>query len=114
MIAATHHEWWNGSGYPSGLAGEHIPIVGRVVAVADVFDALTHERPYKPAWPVEQAIARIKRAAGSQFDPRVVAAFIEVHADTVAPVLDGRTPGRDSHRVSLASNSRHQLAAAQH
>jgi HD-GYP domain-containing protein (c-di-GMP phosphodiesterase class II) len=84
VIAATHHEWWNGTGYPSGLAGERIPIVGRVVAVADVFDALTHDRPYKQAWPVERAVARIKRASGSQFDPRVVEAFVAMHEDAVA------------------------------
>ncbi|HSZ13209.1 MAG TPA: HD-GYP domain-containing protein [Solirubrobacteraceae bacterium] len=88
VIAATHHEWWNGTGYPSGLAGERIPIVGRIVAVADVFDALTHARPYKPAWPVKQARARIERASGSQFDPRVVAAFLAVHAQ-VADSQDG-------------------------
>ncbi len=84
VIAATHHEWWDGSGYPSGLAGERIPIVGRVVAVADVFDALTHERPYKRAWPVAQALARIERASGSQFDPSVVSAFLTVHEDVLA------------------------------
>ena len=78
VIAATHHEWWNGTGYPSGLAGERIPIVGRIVAVADVFDALTHQRPYKPAWPVARAIARVKRGAGTQFDPRVVEAFLAI------------------------------------
>jgi response regulator RpfG family c-di-GMP phosphodiesterase len=76
VIAATHHEWWNGSGYPSGLTGERIPLVGRVVAVADVFDALTHARPYRSAWPVGQALARVERGSGSQFDPRVVAAFL--------------------------------------
>jgi PAS domain S-box-containing protein/putative nucleotidyltransferase with HDIG domain len=79
VVAATHHEWWDGSGYPSGLAGERIPLVGRVVAVADVFDALTHERPYKHAWPVAHAIARVRRASGTQFDPRVVAALLAVH-----------------------------------
>jgi HD-GYP domain-containing protein (c-di-GMP phosphodiesterase class II) len=83
VIAATHHERWNGSGYPSGLAGERIPIVGRIVAVADVFDALTHERAYKTASPVDQAIARIARGAGNEFDPRVVDAFLEVHAKAV-------------------------------
>jgi PAS domain S-box-containing protein len=81
VIAATHHEWWNGSGYPSGLAGERIPLVGRVVAVADVFDALTHDRPCKVAWPVEQATARIRRASGRQFDPRVVAAFVALQGE---------------------------------
>jgi HD domain len=83
VIAATHHEWWDGSGYPVGLAGERIPLVGRVVAVADVFDALTHERPYKAAWPVGQATARIKRGSGSQFDPRVVAAFLAIGKDAL-------------------------------
>ncbi len=81
VIAATHHEWWNGTGYPSGLAGERIPLVGRVVAVADVFDALTHERPYKSAWPPSQAIARIRSASGRQFDPAVVAAFLTLLRD---------------------------------
>jgi putative two-component system response regulator len=89
VIAATHHEWWNGTGYPSGLAGERIPIVGRIVAVADVFDALTHQRPYKPAWPVARAIARVKRGAGTQFDPRVVEAFLAVREEGVAPLANG-------------------------
>ena len=79
IIAATHHERWDGAGYPAGLAGEAIPLVGRVVAVADVYDALTHDRPYKSAWPREQAIAEIRRAAGSQFDPQVAAAFLATH-----------------------------------
>lgn len=77
-IAATHHEWWDGSGYPVGLADEGIPLLGRIVAVADAFDALTHDRPYKLAWPTEQAIARIERGAGTQFDPRVVEAFLSL------------------------------------
>jgi len=76
-IALTHHERWDGTGYPKGLKGEAIPIVGRIVAVADVFDALTHDRPYKPAWPVEQALAEIEQQAGYQFDPQVVEAFLE-------------------------------------
>ncbi len=87
VIAGTHHEWWNGAGYPDGLAGEDIPLVGRVVAVADVFDALTHDRPYKPAWPLDQATARIERASGTQFDPSVVAAFLDTRpaATTESP-----------------------------
>jgi len=84
VIAATHHECWDGTGYPAGLAGEAIPLVGRVVAVADTFDALTHDRPYKSAWPVDRAIAEIQRAAGSQFDPRVVTAFLAMHKDSTA------------------------------
>lgn len=78
VIAESHHERWDGTGYPNRLAREAIPLVGRVVAVADVFDALTHDRPYKSAWPVEQAVAEIQSAAGSQFDPRVVAAFVTI------------------------------------
>jgi PAS domain S-box-containing protein/putative nucleotidyltransferase with HDIG domain len=84
VIAESHHERWDGAGYPNGLAAEEIPLVGRIVAVADVFDALTHDRPYKSAWPTEQAIAEIRRGARSQFDPRVVAAFLAVRADAGA------------------------------
>lgn len=75
-IAASHHERWDGSGYPARLRGERIPLAGRIVAVADVFDALTHDRPYKQAWPAERALEEIGRLAGEQFDPRVVAAFL--------------------------------------
>jgi PAS domain S-box-containing protein/putative nucleotidyltransferase with HDIG domain len=92
VIAATHHEWWNGSGYPKGLAGERIPLVGRVVAVADVFDALTHERPYMPAWSVKQAIARIERSSGTQFDPRVVEAFLAVYEEAQLTSVEGSEP----------------------
>ena len=74
-IALTHHEWWDGSGYPRGMKGNEIPLSGRIVALADVFDALTHTRPYKPAWPVADAVAEIRRLSGRQFDPEVVAAF---------------------------------------
>ena len=79
VIAASHHERWDGTGYPRGLAREEIPLVGRVVAVADVFDALTHGRPYKLEWSVARAIAEIRRESGSQFDPRVVDAFLAEH-----------------------------------
>ena len=74
-IARSHHEWWDGTGYPSGFRGEEISLFGRIVAVADVFDALTHERPYKPAWPVDEAAKEIRRLRGLQFDPQVVDAF---------------------------------------
>ena len=76
-IAFSHHERWDGSGY-AGLTGEQIPLAGRIVAVADVFDALTQKRPYKPAWPVEEAVAEIERQRARQFDPNVVAAFLRV------------------------------------
>lgn len=80
-IAMTHHERWDGTGYPRGLAGEAIPLVGRIVAVADVFDALTHVRPYKPAWSIEEALLELQRNSGSQFDPRVVEAALKVFSD---------------------------------
>ena len=76
LIALTHHERWDGSGYPAGLKGEDIPIEGRIVSIADVFDALSHDRPYKKAWPLEEAVAEIERSAGRQFDPEVAAAFL--------------------------------------
>lgn len=75
QIALTHHERWDGNGYSVGLRREEIPLVGRIVAVADVFDALTHERPYKRAWPLAEAIAEIEGQRGRQFDPDVVEAF---------------------------------------
>jgi len=83
-IALTHHEKWNGAGYPQGLKEEDIPIEGRILAVADVFDALTHERPYKAAWPLEDAIEEIRRSSGTHFDPEVVEAFLTLsHAEYV-------------------------------
>lgn len=78
VIALTHHERWDGTGYPRGLRGEAIPLVGRIVAVADAFDALTNTRPYKQAWPVEEAVALLRREAGRQFDPRLVPKLIEM------------------------------------
>lgn len=76
-IALTHHEKWDGSGYPAGLSGEDIPQEGRIVAVADVFDALTSIRPYKKGWPLDKAVAYIKDNAGTHFDPAIVARFEE-------------------------------------
>jgi len=77
-IALTHHERWDGTGYPGGLAGNSIPREGRLVAIADAFDALTHERPYKKAWPMEQVVEEIKSQSGRQFDPEFVAAFLRL------------------------------------
>lgn len=88
-IALTHHERWDGTGYPHGRAGEAIPLSGRIAAVADVFDALTHDRPYKRAWSVPEAVAEIERTAGEHFDPRVVEAFTALdHHRLVGPVED--------------------------
>lgn len=78
QIALTHHEKWDGSGYPNGLKGEETPIAGRIVAIADVFDALTTVRPYKKAWTVEDAIKFIDQNAGSHFDPKLVPIFHNV------------------------------------
>jgi hypothetical protein len=77
-IALTHHERWDGDGYPAGLRADAIPVTGRIVALADVFDALTHGRPYKSAWPVRAAVAEIIRSSGRHFDPTVVNAFLKL------------------------------------
>jgi putative two-component system response regulator len=77
-IALTHHEKWDGTGYPQGLRGEDIPLAGRICALCDVFDALTSERPYKTAWSVEEALAEIDRLSGIDFDPRLVALFKQI------------------------------------
>ena len=95
-LALSHHERWDGRGYPSGLQGETIPPSGRIVAVADVFDALTHKRPYKEAWPVADAVDEIRRARGTQFDPVVVDAFLELDHENFAqaptPAASALTP----------------------
>lgn len=85
-IALTHHERFDGSGYPCQLRGEEIPLEGRIVAIVDVFDALTHERPYKRAWSFDEALEEIESQSGRQFDPRVVAAFKCVVAELVVEV----------------------------
>lgn len=84
-IASSHHERWDGTGYPKGLKGDQIPLSGRIAAVADVFDALTSDRPYKQAWPAGRAIAYLRENAGRQFDPACVKAFVEGWAE-IAPV----------------------------
>ncbi len=94
-IAHTHHEKWDGNGYPRGLRGEEIPLAGRIAAIADVFDALTSARPYKPAWTLEAALELMRANAGSHFDPELTAVFLasidevlairERFADLVAP-----------------------------
>lgn len=77
--ALSHHERWDGKGYPGGIGGDAIPLIGRIVAVMDVFDALTHKRPYKEAWPLDEAVEEIRRGTGSQFDPHIVDAFLDLH-----------------------------------
>ncbi|MEX2530059.1 MAG: HD domain-containing phosphohydrolase [Gemmatimonadota bacterium] len=105
-IAVSHHEWWNGKGYASGLEGEGIPITGRIVAVADVFDSLTHARPYKKAFPREEALGLIREGDGSQFDAQVVKAFMLLVERGVVDRLDEMVKedidvGADSRRIEM-------------
>ncbi|HST24432.1 MAG TPA: HD-GYP domain-containing protein [Gaiellaceae bacterium] len=76
-----HHEWWDGSGYPLGLEGEGIPPEARILAVVDAFDAMTADRPYRRAMPESLAVAELERCGGSQFDPEIVAVFVEAWRD---------------------------------
>jgi cyclic di-GMP phosphodiesterase len=86
-IALNHHERWDGGGYPNGLAGAAIPLAARIVSIADVFDALVHERPYKPAWSIKDAVAEIASPRGDQFDPQLVDIFLQLdHAALLDPV----------------------------
>jgi putative two-component system response regulator len=95
-IALTHHERWDGSGYPQGLRGEDIPLPGRICAVCDVFDALLSDRPYKEPWPVQEALGELRRERGRQFDPAVVDAFLSI-VDELDPALlrPSPAPGPD-------------------
>ncbi|HNE17680.1 MAG TPA: HD domain-containing protein, partial [Rhodocyclaceae bacterium] len=86
-IALSHHEKFDGSGYPGGLTGEAIPLSGRIVAVADVFDALTSERPYKPAWALDRAVQFLKDGRGAHFDPACIDAFL-LRWDEVLAIRD--------------------------
>jgi len=81
IVALTHHERWDGSGYPNRLRGEQIPLYARIVAISDVFDALTSERPYKRAWSGREAAEEIKRGSGTHFDPTLVPLFLEVYPE---------------------------------
>ena len=82
-IALTHHEKWDGSGYPFGISGEQIPIEGRITAVADVFDALSTRRPYKPAFPLEKCFAILLEGRGTHFDAHVLDAFLSRRDEVV-------------------------------
>jgi putative two-component system response regulator len=89
VIALTHHEKWDGTGYPHGLAGEEIPLVARICAVCDVFDALISQRPYKQPWPVERALVEIDEQAGKHFDPRIARIFIEIYPTELREIVEG-------------------------
>lgn len=97
-IALNHHEKWDGGGYPRRLAGEAIPLAARIVAVADVFDALTSPRLYRPAWPVERAVAYLRNNAGTHFDPAVIGLFMAHLEKAIALWARHREPGY-VHRV---------------
>jgi response regulator RpfG family c-di-GMP phosphodiesterase len=84
VIALGHHEKYDGTGYPTGLRGEHIPLEARIVATADVYDALTSLRPYKPAWPVDQALAYMEKQVNLHFDPRLVQILLRNRDEVVS------------------------------
>ncbi|MCP5163151.1 MAG: response regulator [Hahellaceae bacterium] len=86
-VALTHHERWDGSGYCQGLKGESIPVEGRITMIADVFDALTSKRPYKQAWPVDDAVQFLREGAGKAFDPKLVEAFI-AHLPSMVEIME--------------------------
>jgi putative two-component system response regulator len=91
-IAFTHHEWWDGRGYPRGLEEEQIPLAGRITAIADAFDAMTHGRPYKAAWAVDVALAEVHVSAGTQFDPWLVEAFEDLDHGSLLGLDEDRPP----------------------
>ena len=92
QIAMTHHEWWNGNGYPNGISRTDIPLEGRIVAVADAYDAMTNDRPYRRAIPHVTALAELERNAGTQFDPDVVEAFNKI----VPHIIDVLEPATET------------------
>jgi len=87
LICHQHHEKWDGTGYPNGLKGEEIDLLGRISSLADVFDALSYDRCYKKAWPIEQVLQFIDQQSGLHFDPMVVAAF-KKHQDEIIAIRE--------------------------
>ncbi|MDH4216318.1 MAG: HD domain-containing protein, partial [Gallionella sp.] len=88
QVALGHHEKWNGQGYPYGLSGENIPIAARIVAIVDVFDALTSVRPYKEEWPVDKALELITQEAGRHFDPELARLFVAAETEVRRIVIE--------------------------
>lgn len=103
-IALTHHERWDGAGYPRQLRAAQIPLEGRIVAVADTFDALLTHRPYKAAWPLPRVLEEIARQAGKQFDPEVVAALMRLARHAQLPLLEPGDPGVVALHTALRSS----------
>jgi CHASE2 domain-containing sensor protein len=115
ILALTHHERWDGSGYPDGLAGDDIPVEGRICAICDVFDALISRRRYKPGWTLEAALAEIERGSGSQFDPRLTKLFLQIAprlyrelATQVDPGIATPEPGDDPGNEPAAPDAHDQ------
>jgi len=102
-IVYSHHEWWDGSGYPEGLKGEAIPLAGRLMAIADVYDALVCQRIYKPSLSHETAVEIIRRRSGSQFDPEIVTAFLRIEQDWRRIYADLKGNGHDEELMRQAS-----------
>ena len=94
-IVMQHHEWWDGSGYPVGLAGDEICLEARILSVADCYDALSSDRPYREAFLHEQAMELVRNGAGTQFDSEVVDAFVEFMTESYATLFEG-SPPRDA------------------
>ena len=104
-IALTHHERWDGGGYPNLLVGQDIPIGARIVAVADSFDAMTHDRPYKQAMGIDEALAEIERCSGTQFDPSIVDAFLSLPRDQLGALVDKPHHGNQTRPRRLKDRS---------
>jgi putative two-component system response regulator len=101
-VAATHHEWWDGTGYPKGLRHEDIPVETRIVALADVYDVLTTGRPYKQAWPHRMAVDELRFMGGRQFDPILVEVFVEMVDEYVATYGEG---GDEAYRAAVQDSA---------
>ncbi|HIJ83606.1 MAG: two-component system response regulator [Magnetococcales bacterium] len=104
VIALTHHEKWNGTGYPKRIAGEVIPLAGRLVAIGDVFDALTSSRPYKKAWTLDDALGLLAKESGEHFDPRLAQIFSGLR-DDLAKIMEKYQDGHVIYSVSTGSPS---------
>ena len=109
VIAKHHHEWWNGAGYPSSLADRGIPHAARICALADVYDALTHARPYKGAWPHRVAVEEMLNLSGVQFDPHLIRPFLRVLERYVPALAQGRIPGLAQLKTNGLIASRRKL-----
>jgi len=112
-IALSHHEWWDGRGYPAGLSGEQIPLPARIVSLADVFDALTHDRPYRPAWSVADTLEEIRRLRANQFEPALADAFLGLeNPERVCCGGSERTRGREDERTGGHRSPRHSSTSS--